>query len=348
MNGTLRRFSIFAATAVIASLSAFLAQAQPPPPKMEAGTISNVDQSFQTIPFQERYDTPPVVFTLLPNANSSPSLLRIRNVTTSGFDIAQLESNNVNGGAGANDGITTPDTVDYFAIETGVHTVGGLKFAAGTHTTTNAHVGGGSENYQSVNFGDTFTDPVVLAFVQTMNNAGVTTLSTRLDDTNALSNASSFDVQLERAEDTTGTITNAETIGFLAIEAGTTTFTAPDGTEVTIEALNSNDNIGDGNQSVSFNALFDDEPLTVGNLVRDDGGDGGWLRQASVSASDITLFTQEDQFNDSELGHTAEAAGIFAISDVFSTLVIPEPTTIAIWTLLGLIGAGFAWRSRKR
>ena len=115
---------------LLLGLFADSANSQPPPPNMEVGSVSGVDQNFQNVQFQSNYDVAPVVFTLLPNDNGSPSILRIRDVTTSGFSIAQLEADNAGGGA------TTPSTVSYFAIEPGSGTIGGLEYVAGTHTTT--------------------------------------------------------------------------------------------------------------------------------------------------------------------------------------------------------------------
>lgn len=53
---------------------------------------------------------------LLGEENPSPSILRIKNVTTTGFDLAQLESNNDTAGGANNEGLVTDATVTYFAI----------------------------------------------------------------------------------------------------------------------------------------------------------------------------------------------------------------------------------------
>jgi hypothetical protein len=31
-----------------------------------------------------------------------------------------------------------------------------------------------------------------------------------------------------------------------------------------------------------------------------------------------------------------------------SFAAVPEPATIALWAMLGVVGAGFAWRQRRR
>lgn len=372
MNGTLRRLRLLAAlTGIIAALVGSLAHAQSLP-RMEVGTVSDVNQNFQTHMFDRAYNTAPLVFTLLPGTNDTdPSILRIKNVSTTGFDIAQLETNNLQGNAGAMDGMTTPRTVTYFAIEPGNSamngTIGGLQWEAGTVATTENFHGddgafGGSEGFEPVSFGSPFgSAPAVLTFVQTMTNSDIETMSTAMPDSDPM--AGGFDVALDLAEDssggTNGIPTVDETIGYFAIEQGVATFTTEDGTTVTLDAFDSSAlNIGGLNaqeggtgEQISFNADFDGEiPFAVASKTSSNGGDGGWIRQASIDATDIFLFLQEDQFNDSELAHgSQEAATILAFSSLFNTAPIPEPTTIAIWSLLGVIGAGFGWvRYRKK
>jgi YggT family protein len=51
------------------------------------------------------------------------------------------------------------------------------------------------------------------------------------------------------------------------------------------------------------------------------------------------LTLDEDQWSDSERAHTTEAASVLAFSSAFdTTLVVPEPTTLLVWSLLGVFG----------
>ncbi len=316
-------------------------------PNVVVGTASSVDNNYQTVMFEGEFVQVPLIFTLNGNANPTGSLLRIKDVTTTGFSIAQLEANNASGGA------TSPVDVSYFAIEPGTGTIGGLQYAAGTHTTNTVESKTISTGYDNVAYGDTINNPVVTTFIQSVNDPNVATLATAIESDSIT--ATQFNVALERAEDVGGTpitSTVAETIGFFAVEAGTGTFTTSGGDMVAFDFLNTPDNISgvdDGGQANPFTTGFSDDPLVVGNLNRRDGADGGWLRLLALSATNLTLAVDEDEASDTERNHTPEAASILAFSGAFSTLaVVPEPASIAIWSLLGLVSCGLAYRKVRR
>ena len=332
---------------------------QVPPPAMEVGTVANVDQNFQSVQFQSQYTVAPMVFTLLPNDNGPPSLLRIRDVTTSGFSIAQLEADNTAQGGAAADGVATPSTVTYFAVEPGSGTIGGLQYEAGSISTTAQQHGAGAgfsgpESYDTVTFGSAFgSAPAVLTFVQTMMNSSIETVTTAMPSSDPT--AVDFDTALQLAEvDSAGSPTQAETIGYFAIEQGVGTFTTPDGTVVTLESIDTAQNIqalsqeGGTGQQESFSAGFTSTPFAVASGTSLAGADGYWIRQAALTATDIFLFSQEDQHNDTELGHAAEAASIVAFSSTFNTAAVPEPASIAIWSIIGLGMFGFGYRKLRR
>ncbi len=88
------------------------------PWSLEAGqvTLNNttVTPAFVTVNFQQAYMTPPVVVVLATNEGVDPSALRIRNLTTNGFELAQVEPANKDGKHGAM-------TIPYIVIEQGAH-----------------------------------------------------------------------------------------------------------------------------------------------------------------------------------------------------------------------------------
>jgi RHS repeat-associated protein len=85
---------------------------------LEAGhlTLNSTYAIPQFVPvnFQQAYSVPPVVVVLPTNEGSSPASLRIRNVTTSGFELVQVEADNQDAGHG-------PMTVPYVVVEPGIH-----------------------------------------------------------------------------------------------------------------------------------------------------------------------------------------------------------------------------------
>ena len=216
---------------------------------MEVATVGGITETATTVNFGQVFDTAPVVFVLLGEEDTGPAILRIDNVTTTGFDLAQLE-------ADVTPSTTTAATVTYFAIEKGVHTIGGVTFEVGTHTTTTQQHGAGAftpgaEGYDAIALTGTFTNaPTVVAAVQTSNNP-VTTLATAIRSDSVTT--SGFDLALERAEDNIGTLNNAETIGWIAVEEGPGSFTLADGTVIDFDAVTTADDIsGWGEEGVGW------------------------------------------------------------------------------------------------
>jgi hypothetical protein len=139
----------------------------------EAGTIPNVSETWQAVTFQQAYSTPPVVFALTGEANAFGSMVRIKNVTTTGFQVSQKEAPNLaNADPLASHGITTPDTVPYGAISPGVHYVGGMTLDVGSVSTAAFRAkSGGGYSWQTINYSDFGTAPTLVLRIQTTNNA---------------------------------------------------------------------------------------------------------------------------------------------------------------------------------
>jgi len=93
------------------------------------------------------------------------------------------------------------------------------------------------------------------------------------------------------------------------------------------------DNTSGAGNRINFTDPFAAPPLVIATISKRDGGDGGWMRRANVTADAVWLTTDEDQFNDSERSHTTEAASVLAFSDPFA---IPEPTTLLVMMAAGL------------
>ena len=85
---------------------------------LEAGQLTLNDTSvtpeYVQVSFQQTYSVPPVIVALPTNEGGEPSALRIRNVTTTGFEIVQVEP-------AGNNGPHFAMTVPYIVMERGVH-----------------------------------------------------------------------------------------------------------------------------------------------------------------------------------------------------------------------------------
>ncbi|MEQ8288119.1 MAG: hypothetical protein RIB78_00195 [Gammaproteobacteria bacterium] len=286
--------------------------------------------TFTAVSFLQTYPTPPLVFVLPTNENTDPAAIRIRNVTTTGFEMAQVEPE-------PQDGRSVPMTVDYIAMTEGVFTLpDGRTIEAGTHTTQTVQHGSGvpgGEGWDTVNYTSTFTNPSVLlqiqGFANEYNNPPTTTSRPWLTASIQNVGNTSFETALERSEVNDGnpaTINTDETIAYLAIDGNVQGSFTAQGTTILYETIVSADNIqgwdnencaGGAGQTVPFVNTYSATPLAIGHTRRHDGGDGGLIRRCSIDATQIGLAYEEDIFRDGERNHTTEQASVLVFSEAF-------------------------------
>ncbi len=286
--------------------------------------------TFTPVSFLQTYPTPPLVFVLPTNENTDPAAIRIRNVTTTGFEMAQVEPE-------PQDGRSVPMTVDYIAMTEGVFTLpDGRTIEAGTHTTQTVQHGSGvpgGEGWDTVNYNNTFANPSVLlqiqGFANEYNNPPTTTSRPWLTASIQNVGNTSFETALERSEVNDGnpaTINTDETIAYLAIDGNVQGSFTAQGTTILYETIVSADNIqgwdnencaGGAGRTVPFVNTYSATPLAIGHTRRHDGGDGGWIRRCSIDATQIGLAYEEDIFRDTERNHTTEQASVLVFSEAF-------------------------------
>lgn len=120
---------------------------------MEAASVAlpatTTGSSYHQVTFRQSYVTPPVVVVLATNQGSDPAAIRVRNVTTTGFEAAQVEPAN-------NDGPHAAMTMHYLAVEPGTHELpDGTRILADTISTSSQQHGSGvsgSESWHAVTF----------------------------------------------------------------------------------------------------------------------------------------------------------------------------------------------------
>ncbi len=301
----------------------------------EAGTTNLPDTSpntFKSVTFRQHYATAPVVFALPTNEGGDPCATRIRSVTSSGFEIAQLEPSNLDGNHAA------MNNVAYLAVEQGrAELAPGVVMEAGTLSTSqtvqHSPPFGSAGGHVTQNFTSPFAAaPAVLADIQTMNSESNTVpgspsvpwMTTSVKDITA----TGFDVALERAEVHDGGTVVAETIGYLGITRSTGSFQANTGASLPFDAFLSPDAIDgwdDGQGAdVAFNRTFGSAPVALASMAKRDGADGGWLRRGNITGDTIRLIVDEDTFSDGERGHTTEAASVVAFARPFDASTDPD------------------------
>ncbi|MEP4050773.1 MAG: H-type lectin domain-containing protein [Litorimonas sp.] len=291
--------------------------------RLEAGDVTTINTAstavFTNVTFQNTFDVVPVVVVLPTDQGSDSASLRIRNVTTSGFEVVPVE-------ATGNDGPHTNMTIHYVAIEPGNHTLpDGVKIAAGTHPTTTVQSKFIPSGWDLVSFGSTLDSTAsVVATIQTLKSeVGFTpsgpsspflTVATR----NA--SASSIEVALERSEDTSGTVAE-EDIGWIAFPSGSNgTFIDTLDGMIGWDARITSDTVvgwGNGCTTHTFSSTSWTNARVFGTKNRRDGVDGGWVRRCSLSGTEIGLVIDEDIANDTERNHTNESVALLALSDSF-------------------------------
>lgn len=293
-----------------------------------------------SVTFPSSFSTVPVVVLSPTSENAEPASVRIRNVTTEGFEALVVES------AGT-DGSTAEMTVDYFAAESGSYTfAGAVRIEVGTITTTTQQGRNVSPTgWELISYTQSFSTPAILTQIQTVNSqtsldAGIQAepwLEVAVDDVTS----TGFDLALERSESSSGSVT-AETIGYIIMESET---------EATLEgetfrALRTSNSIrgwNDGCFSSDFASSFSSRPLTIVSTNSRNGADGGWARRCSLSASSVGITIDEDVDDDSDRSHTNESAGVLAISGTFfgtrngkdlaaGQFTIPSGATASSWT----------------
>lgn len=275
--------------------------------------------AWTSVTFLEPFDTRPLVFVLPTDQGGDPATIRVRNVTTTGFELLQVEPS-------ANDGPHVSMTTAYLAIEPGNHVLpDGSRIIALERTTAafvNRLVG---VSWDLLAFPTAFTSaPAAVVQIQTMASEGQTppgSPSAPFMDVGMRNlGPASVEITLERGESTAGTVL-PERVGIVAIDnAARVPFVDGFGTAVTLQSIASPDNIqgwSNGCYTNAYPAPFASTPLAVASVNSRDGNNGGWIRRCSETPAALGLTVDEDIDNDSERSHTTESAGIIAASAAF-------------------------------
>ncbi|XQF93012.1 H-type lectin domain-containing protein [Pseudoalteromonas espejiana] len=198
------------------------------------------------INFQQQYITPPAVFMLSTNQGGNPAIVRIRNVTTTGFEALPLEPS-------GEDGEHITMGAHYLAVEYGVHEFpdGTIMEVGSTDLRLELQYGAKSgfapftpQGYKSLTFAQPFAvRPNFFHSLQTLNSLDSNPPSQALVpfltvavETGSLS-TSGVNIALEASETALGIIEN-ETVAYLAVEPGSNrSFLDDSGAEVSWESF---------------------------------------------------------------------------------------------------------------
>lgn len=274
--------------------------------RMEVGSTAT-NNNFTTVNLNQSYLHPVVITLYHESANSAPASVRLRNVSSSSFEVALQHP--------AGNSLSS-DNIHYLVIEEGAHTLpDGTKLEA--HTISSSTIGY-KNNWTATNqsYSHTYSsNPLVLHQIQTYNDTGwIETWISRQNSSSNPPNTTGFQIAMNGAEAVTTHA--AETLGWVAIETGTGTING-----INFEAAITPDTIQghqNGCYSRSFSNTYSSSPLVLADQLEMDGSDGSWGVGCALSSSTIGMHAEEDQQNDSERNHTSETFGFLAFAEAFS------------------------------
>ena len=258
-------------------------------PIMEGGEV-DLDSSWLHVDFSGTFSKPVIIARLAGKNNSEPCVVRIDNVSSTGFDLRLQEY-------GYLDGIHSIEQVSYLVMEAGHYTMAdGTQIEAGTFS-TNA-----TSSYDGRVFSRTFSQtPVVITSVSSTNEADTVTARIRKIDGNG------FECRLQEQESNTRSHLT-ESLAYIAWEPS-------NGSEngLRYEVGRSADTVTHTPTTLNYTTGFSGKPLLYTDMQTTDGGDTSSLRTLSNEAATLQVQVEEEQSRDTEIAHTTEVAGFIAI-----------------------------------
>jgi len=257
---------------------------------IEVGEVT-IDHNWATVAFENTFSHPVVIAGPPTTNGSDPALVRIRNITETGFDVRVQEWD-------YEDGTHAQETFSYMAIEKGVYTLdNGSKMEAGNFTGTNSFV--------QVSLQQLYDHtPVILTQSATENETDAVT--GRIRNINQYS----FEYKLQEME-TTATAHIPETIGYIAWEPGKGEISG-----LLYEIGMTAKSVTHKWFNLNFETEFTDLPFFIAGMQTYVGGDTATVRTQNMSTSATQIKIEEEQSKDSEVNHTKEIIGYFCISAV--------------------------------
>jgi hypothetical protein len=228
------------------------------------------------------YDDP-VVIMQPPSFNGRhPSTIRLRNVTPNGFEFQIDEWDYLDGGH-------TTETMGYVVMDSGV-----FELDDGTRVEVGKVLA--NQDFTPVSLSQTFAQaPVVLSQSQTANDPPAIVTRQRSVGVNG------FEVRLQE-EEASDQLHAYETVGYLAIEAA-----VGSSGNMAFEAQTTADVVTHNWSSVGFLQSYSD-PVFIGGVQGNDGGNTIALRHTNLTSTGVKLFVEEEQSLDAEINHTTEVA----------------------------------------
>lgn len=253
-----------------------------------------VNHRWSTVELPPGFSEPVVVAGPLSLNDDHPCVVRIRNVTSSSFEIRLQEYEYL-------DGVHSVETVSYLAMERGYFQLADGTLVEAGRLDSSAS----SSDFDTVPFGNGFTQaPVVMASLNSFNDH--TAVATRVLNTSA----AGFEFQMQEQEGSNQSH-GSEAIGYIAWQCG-----SGNSNNVMYEADTTADQVTHEPFTVQFSSNFSSVPVFLAHQQTRNGGDTANLRLAGKSRSKVRILVDEEQARDKEVTHIAEQIGYLCLMPI--------------------------------
>ena len=262
----------------------------------ETGTVS-MNHNSTTITLTQTYDNPVVIAFVATENGSQPVNVRVSEVSGDTLTMRLQEPEYL-------DGQHAFETVNYIVVEAGLCTLeDGTVFEAG-HLNTDTL---SRQGFESVEFQSEFDDsPLVFSQVQTFN--GPDFVTTRQRDTSQ----DGFQITMQEEEARNGAQHNTETIGWLALEAGSGTSGDLSWWAGQVSGVNHT------KTDLPPTEGFDGDINAIAMLSSFAGSNTAWVR-GDDDVDGFEFSVEEEKSRDDETRHVPELVDVF-VFDTAGTL----------------------------
>jgi hypothetical protein len=257
---------------------------------LETGALT-VNSTWQAVTFAEPFVDPVVVAKPVGNNDVNPCVVRIRNLTSTGFEIRLQNWNYL------------PDThaaeqVTFIALERGRHTLeDGTMIEAGLFSTNKVGT------FVPVKWSQTFNVvPVVAASIVSANDADA------VDGRMRKISTAGFEYTMQEQELNSKTH-GLESIAYIAWEPS-----AGQAGDLTYEVGVTADAVTDAWHVLSFSEPFPVAPGLIADMQTTGGIDPANLRYMKLTAGEVQIKIAEERSKDKETSHTTEVVGFMAFA----------------------------------
>ena len=256
---------------------------------LETGEI-RVDHNWMQVAFKESFSDPVVVAGSLSLEDTSPAVIRIRNVNAGGFEIRVQEWDYL-------DGVHGVERVSYVVMERGTYTLtDGTRLEAGRFETDRA------KNFESIAFAQDFQKtPVVIASISSVNENDAVTGRLRNISTGGLE----FCLQEQERNRKKHQV---ETVSYIAWEPSSGTING-----LRFEVDKTANMVDNSFQTLGFAQPFTQEPLFLAGQQTADGMDTANVRWTNKNANTVDVLVSEEQSRNKETRHNGEVVGFVVI-----------------------------------